>query len=289
MATAVWKGSIGFGLVNIPVVLYSAEGGDDLEFHMLDKRDQSRIQYRRVSAKSGKEVSWDDIVKGYEYEKGKYIVLTDEDFEQAQMEKSDAAEIVGFVERGAIGPHFFERPYYVAPMKNGVKGYALIREVLQRTDRVAIARIILRVREYIAALFATEEGLMLSTLRYAHEFRSADTLGMETKSLSALGIKPKEVALAEKLVEEMSDEWRPEDFQNAYHKTMRQVIDLKLKHRGKKTAPAPKVKKEPGKVLDLMSLLQKSVEGKSSSGSERALRKSAPRKKSTTTAKKRRA
>ena len=289
MATAVWKGSISFGLVNIPIVLYSAEGGDDLEFHMLDRRDQSRIQYRRISAKSGKEVAWDDIVKGYEYEKGKYIVLSDEDFAQARMEKSEAADIVAFVERGEIGPQFFEKPYYVAPLKNGTKGYALLREVLKRTDRVAVARVVLRVREYIAAIYATAEGLMMSTLRYEHEFRSADSLGMETKTTSALGIRPKEIDLAEKLVDEMTDEWRPEEFQNAYHKSMRQVIQLKLKNKGKKTAPAAKVKKEPGKVLDLMALLQKSVEDRGKPGAERPARKSASKKKGGSTAKRKHA
>jgi DNA end-binding protein Ku len=148
----IWTGTINFGLVNIPVALHSAEANNSIDFDLLDKRDFSRVRYRRVNEKTGREVPWDAIVKGYEYKKGEYVALTDDDFLKANAEATQSIDILDFVDAADISPVYFDKPYYLAPLKNGQRAYALLREVLRRTGKVGIARVVIRTREHLAAL-----------------------------------------------------------------------------------------------------------------------------------------
>src|ERR671918_944305 len=172
----IWKGSIDFGLVNIPVNLYSAQTSSRLDFDLLDKRDFSRVRYRRVNEKTGEEVPWDQIVKGYEYEKGEYVALGDKDFRDANVEATRSIEIMDFVHAAEISPLHYETPYYLEPQKNGRRAYTLLRDVMKRTGRVGIAKVVIRNRQRLAALIPQGSLLALNILRYAHELRDPSQL-----------------------------------------------------------------------------------------------------------------
>src|SRR5262249_16785352 len=178
----IWKGTINFGLVNIPVALHSAETDESIDFDLLDRRDFARIRYRRVNEKTGREVPWNEIFKGYEYKKGQYVALTDDDFVKANIEATQSIDILDFVEATGISPIYFDKPYYLAPLKNWQRPYALLREVMKRTGKVGIARVVIRTRQHLAALLVDESLLILNLLRFAHELRDPAALGVPTGS-----------------------------------------------------------------------------------------------------------
>src|SRR5919206_1031234 len=171
MPRALWKGAISFGLVHIPVSLYPASRSEGLSFDMIDKRDFAPVGYKRYNKRTGEEISRENIVKGYEYEKGEYVVVTDEDFKQANVEATQTVDIVAFVDAAAVAPYYFDAPYYLEPGKRGEKGYTLLREVLRETERIAVANVVIRSRQHLAALVPLERVLVLNTLRFAHEIR----------------------------------------------------------------------------------------------------------------------
>jgi DNA end-binding protein Ku len=171
-----WKGAISFGLVHVPVSLYPATRTDEVSFDMLDKRDFAPVGYRRYNKLTGEEVPWAEIVKGYEYEEGQYVVVTPEDFKQANVKATQTVEILSFAEAASIDPYYFETPYYLEPGKRGEKGYALLREVLRRTKQVGIAQVVIRARQHLAALIPVDRMLILNTLRYPNELRPASEL-----------------------------------------------------------------------------------------------------------------
>jgi DNA end-binding protein Ku len=207
MPRGLWKGAISFGLVNVPVELFSAEKrSSELDLTMLDKRDLAPVGYKRYNKASGEDVPWGEIVKGYEYEDGKYVVLSEEDFRRANVEASRTVEIVAFVERDAVPPKFFQTPYYLAPGKRGEKAYALLRETLQKADKIGIATVVIRTRQYLAAVYPENEMLMMDTLRYADELRDVEELGIPAASLKGPKVTAKEIDLALRLVEDMADE-----------------------------------------------------------------------------------
>jgi DNA end-binding protein Ku len=265
MPRSLWKGSISFGLVNIPVVLYSAENRNSFDLSLLDRRDMKPVGFKRYNKGTGKEVSWDQIVKGYEYEKNRYVVLTDEDFRRANVEATQTIDILSFVKAEEIAPTFFETPYYLAPDKRGEKGYALLRETLKKTGQVAIATVVIRTRQYIAAVIPWDDMMVLNTLRYANELRPIKDLDIPEKSLKATGVTSREMEMAAKLVEEMSDQWKPARYTDTYHDDLLRMIQKRIKA-GKTeviTAPGKEDKEEkPGraKVVDLMALLKRSVQ-----------------------------
>lgn len=265
MPRSLWKGSISFGLVNIPVVLYSAENRNSFDLTLLDRRDMNPVGFKRYNKETGKEVTWDQIVKGYEYEKSRYVVLTDEDFRRANVEATQTIDIVSFVRAEDIAPTSFETPYYLAPDKRGEKGYALLRETLKKTSKAAIATVVIRTRQYIAALIPLSDMIVLNTLRYANELRPSKDLEILAKSLKAAGVTPRELDMATKLVEEMSDAWKPAQYKDTYHEDLMRLIHKRIKA-GKTeiiTAPSKDEEKEkPGsaKVIDLMALLKRSVQ-----------------------------
>ncbi|HEX3062312.1 MAG TPA: Ku protein, partial [Usitatibacter sp.] len=169
MPRELWKGAIQFGLVNIPVSLFPAEDRQELSFTMLDRRDMQPVGYKRYNKSTGDEVAFEDIVKGYELDDGRYVTLDKEDFKRANVEATQTVEITGFVDAGAIPPYYLESPYYLAPGKHGAKGYALLREVLERTGKVAVANVVIRTRQHIATVYPHDKVLVLNTLRYRNE------------------------------------------------------------------------------------------------------------------------
>jgi DNA end-binding protein Ku len=259
----IWQGSINFGLVNIPVALYSAETNNSIDFDLLDKRDFSRVRYQRVNEKTGKEVPWDEIVKGYEYKKGEYVALTDDDFLKANVEATQSIDIVDFVDGTDISPIYFDKPYYLAPLKNGQRAYALLREVMKRTGKVGIARVVIRTRQHLAALLVEGPWLILNLLRFSHELRDPATLAVP-EAKAAAGSN-QELKMAEQLVESMGGKWNPKNYRDEYHQDLLKMIDKKIKSgRTQSTEagePAPRVKPQ-GKVVDIMHLLRRSMEQK---------------------------
>ena len=169
MARAIWKGSISFGLVNIPIALYPATRREELKFRLLRKSDLSPVNYKRVAEKDGKEVSWDQIVKGYEYEKGKYVVLKDEDFERVDLEATQTVDIQDFVDQEEIDPMFFYKPYYLEPQKGGDKAYALLRDALKDSGKVGIAKVVIKTRQYLAGVKPEDGALVLELMHFADE------------------------------------------------------------------------------------------------------------------------
>ena len=216
MPRPLWKGSISFGLVNIPVTLHGAVTPETLRFRQIDRRSKAPVKEKRVSERTGQEVPWDDVVKGYEYEDGRYVLLEDDELRQANVKATQTIDIVQFARREEIDPLYFETPYYVAPTKGGAKGYALLREALRSSDRVGIAKVVVRFRQHMAALMPEGRLLVLELLRYGHEIRDAADLEVPGDDLTEIGVGPREVAMAELLVQSMEEPWRPQEFHDEY-------------------------------------------------------------------------
>jgi DNA end-binding protein Ku len=263
MARGIWKGAICFGLVNVPVELYSAQKrSSELDMTMLDKRDLSPVGYKRVNKATGKEVPWDEIVKGYEYEDDKSVVLSEEDFRRANPEAAKTVDIVAFVDLNAIAPQFFETPYYLVPGKRGEKAYALLRETLKKAGKAGIATVVIRTKQYLAALYPQDEILVLNALRYADELRELSEFKDRLKDGK---VTARELDMAMRLVEDMSDEWQPEKYKDTYREDLMKRIEEKVKKGQTEEITEPEKERRPEKgaeVIDLMQLLKKSVEKK---------------------------
>jgi DNA end-binding protein Ku len=261
MARGLWKGAISFGLVSVPVELHSAKKrAAELDMTMLDKRDLAPVGYKRVNKSTGKEVAWGDVVKGYEYKDDKYVVLSDEDFRRANPEASKTVEILAFVDLHDIAPQHFDTPYYLKPEKRGAKAYALLRETLQKADKAGIASVVIRTKQYLAALVAQDDLLVLNTLRYADELKDPAELDIPGAKVTA-----KELDMALRLVEDLADEWHPQKYKDSYKDDLLKRIKAKVK--AGETEEITEAEKEPrapksAEVIDLMSLLKKSVEHK---------------------------
>jgi DNA end-binding protein Ku len=266
MQRALWKGAISFGLINIPVELYAAEKRDELDFTMLDKRDLSPVGYKRYNKKNGKEVVWDNIIKGYEYEDGQYVLLSDEDLRRANVEATQSIDIQSFVDANQVPITYYEQPYYLAPLKAGNKAYALLRETLRKSGKMAIAKIVIRTRQHIAAVMPFDNILNLITLRYPSELKKPDDLQVPGGAKQA-GITAKEVEMAQSLVDSMSSEWSPDDFHDTYRDDVLALVQKKIKSKQTHAvAEADKSGADTGRssaqVIDLMALLKKSIAGK---------------------------
>jgi DNA end-binding protein Ku len=273
----IWKGTISFGLVSIPVALYPAEERRQLSFRMLDRHDFSPIRYERVNAATGKPVGWDDIVKGYEYEKDEFVVLTDEDLRRANPEATQSIDLIHFVDAKEINPIYFDKPYYIVPLKNGEKGYALLREVMLRTGKIGVAKLVLRSHEYLAAILVNGPVLVLNLLRYAHDLRPAEKLHVPEQNLKHLKITDKEIDMANQLIESMRDRWNPEDYREEYRDDVLKMIEQKIKSGKTKTIeePARQLRStQKARVVDITELLKRSVE-KARSKDEQATRRKA--------------
>ena len=259
MARALWKGAISFGLVNVPVELHSAQKrSSELDLTMLDKRDLAPVGYKRVNKESGKEVPWKEVVKGYEYKDGEYVVLSAEDFRRANPEATRTVDIHAFVELADIAPQYFDTPYYLLPEKRGEKAYALLRETLQKAEKAGIATVVIRTKQYLAALVAQDELLVLNTLRYADELKEPAELKVPKAKVTA-----KELDMALRLVKDMEDDWHPEKFHDTYREDLLKRVKEKVKAGETEEITAPEKEKQKGaEVIDLMAALKKSISEK---------------------------
>lgn len=263
-ARVIWKGSISFGLVHIPVGLYSAEQSKELSFSLLDKRDMAPVGYRRINKTSGKEVSWDDIVKGYEYEKDQYVILGPEDFKQANVQATQTVDIVDFVDASEIHPMYFEKPYVLEPVKKGEKSYALLRETLTRTGKIGVANVVIHTRQHLAAVLPRDNVLVLNLLRFENELRDISQFSAPPADLDKLGVTKKELDMAAQLVEGMTEKWQPEKYHDTYRDDLMALIDEKVKSGHLEAITEAVADDQPRKaeVIDLMALLKRSVEEK---------------------------
>ncbi len=261
MARGLWKGAISFGLVNVPVELHSAKKrAAELDMTMLDKRDLAPVGYKRVNKATGKEVPWDEVVKGYEYQDDRYVVLSDEDFRRANPEAAKTVDIQAFVELADIAPQYFETPYYLIPGKRGEKAYALLRETLKKAGKAGIATVMIRTKQHLAALIAQDELLVLNTLRYQDELKKPSEFEIADAKVTA-----KEMDMAMRLVEDMADKWQPAKYKDTFKGDLLKRIEEKVEAGETEEITAPeKGAREPkgGEVIDLMSLLKKSIERK---------------------------
>jgi DNA end-binding protein Ku len=276
VARAVWKGAISFGLVHIPVSLYPGSTSSTLDFDLLDKRDFAPVGYQRVNKRTGKEVASDQLVKGYEYAKGEYVVVSDADFRQANVKATQTVEIQAFVEAAEIAPCYFDTPYYLEPGKRAGKGYALLRETLRRTGRVGVATVVLRARQHLALVMPVGRLLVLNTLRFADEIRPAAGLDLPAANLKTVGVSPKELQMAERLVEDMTEAWRPAAYRDTYRADLIARIERKVK-RGETHDVGGDGEREAtprrgAQVIDLMAALKKSLEKKGEGGRTRTTR-----------------
>lgn len=264
MPRGLWKGAISFGLVNVPVELFSSQKrSSELGLTMLDKRDLAPVGYQRVNKASGKEVPWDDVVKGYEYKEDKYVVLSEEDFRRANPEATKTVDILAFVDLKDIAPQYFDTPYYLAPGKRGEKAYALLRDALAKAGKAGVASVVIRTKQYLAALVPQDDALLLNTLRYEKELKTPKDLDIPGK-LKGARVTAKELDMALRLVDDMADKWHPAKYHDTYHEDLLERIEQKVKAGETEAITEPEKGEKPAKaqVVDLMALLKKSVSHK---------------------------
>ncbi|MFW6126918.1 MAG: Ku protein [Thermodesulfobacteriota bacterium] len=263
MPHAIWKGQISFGLVNVPVNLYSAESrAAEINFNLLDSQNLARVRYKRVNEVTGDEVPMDRIVKGYELDNGEHVVLTREELENFDVEATQTIEIQDFVDVSSIHYTYFDKPYYLVPGKKAEKGYVLLRETLHRTGKVGISKVVIRSREYLAALMPQDNGLILNLLRYAHELRDFQEYGLPGRDLAEYKVTDRELDMAINLVNTMTAKWEPEKYHDEYQERLLAYIKRKAEEGEQVQPPEGKVERPRGEVVDFMQLLKKSVEEK---------------------------
>jgi DNA end-binding protein Ku len=266
---AIWKGSLTFGLVNIPVELKTAVRADHISFRLLHKDDLSPVKYERVCQAEGEPVPWNEIVKGYEYEKGKFVVLTDEDFKTAALEQSKTIDILDFVKEDEIDPRYFETPYYLVPSKGGEKPYALLREAIRQTGSVGIGKIIMRQTQHLVGVKVVGDALVLEIMRFANELVDAKEFSFPSRE----AIRPQELQMAEQLVANLAEQFDPNRYTDEYRANLMKIIKAKMK--GKKVKlEEPEGEAPDSDVLDLMSRLRASLEeGSGKKGAVRSKQK----------------
>ncbi len=270
---AIWKGSISFGLVNIPIALYPATRREELKFRLLRATDHSPVNYKRVAQKDGKEVPWDQIVKGYEYEKGKFVVLNEKDFQRVDLEATQTVDIQDFVDIEDIDPMFFYKPYYLEPQKGGDKAYVLLREALADGKKVGIAKVVIKTRQYLAGVKALKKALVLELMHFAEELADVEKLNVPKQAEPG----KKEMDMARALVNSMTSKWDPQKYHDDYRDALMEVIEEKVEAGGKEIEEKPKKAPAPTKVIDLVAVLQESL-NKAHGGRKRTSAKSAAKK-----------
>ena len=288
MARPIWSGTLSFGLLNVPVSLMPGERKTDLSFRLLDARDNSPIRYEKVNADTGEEVPWKDIVKAYEYDKGSYVVLEPEDIKSAASDSRETVEVEAFVDANSIGPAFYEKPYVLVPGKKAEKGYVLLRETLKTTGKIGIARVVIRTREYLSAVMPHGDALLLILLRYPQEIVDSAEYKVPDREPSEYRIAPKELEMAQQLIESMSGEWTPGDYRDEFRERLTTVIQNKMKSKGLTPVvedDGPAVAEDlTTNVVDFMALLQQSLAknartpAKGTATIEKAVEKPEPKK-----------
>ena len=250
---AIWKGNISFALVSIPISLFSATRRNELSFHYLHKKDMSPVSYKRFCDTENSEVPWEEITRGYEYEKDQYVEITDEDLDHADIELTKTIQIQEFVHEAEIDPLYFDKPYYLEPQKGGERAYALMRDALAESKKVGIAKVVLKSREHLAAVKTVGDMMTLQTMRFAHEIVDAGSLNLP----KAAEISKKEMDLANMLINSMSDKFDPAKYKDDYYDKVLEIIQMKVKGVAPET-PAAKGP-APAKVVDLMEILKQSL------------------------------
>ena len=288
MARPVWNGVISFGLLNVPVQLYTAARSVDMHFRMLDARNKKPIRYERVNAETGEEVPWKEIVKAYEYSKGNYVVVDEKELRKIAPEATESVDIETFVDQSLIDPMYFEKPYYLVPVKKAEKGYVLLREALKKTGKVAIGRVVIRTRQYLAMMFPHDDALVLNLLRFPQEIVPADDFAFPTGALTKFRITAAEMKMAEDLLKSMSGKWEPTSYKDEFRDKLRKMLQTRVdKEQG--TLKITNDAEEPAEhaatnVVDFVSLLKKSLSSKSGT---KSAKKAAPAKRAAHTRRKR--
>lgn len=252
---AIWRGSISFGLVSIPIALQTAVRTEELKFRLLRRTDLSPVNYRRVAAVDGREVPWEEIVKGYEYEKDRFVVLKDEDFKRVDLEATDTIDIVDFVDLGEVNPIYFHRPYYIEPQKGGAPAYHLLRRVLADTNKAGIAKVIIRTRQHLAAVKANGELLVLELMRFANEIVESSAVRVPAQK----GAGKRELTIAHTLVEQLTVPWDPARYTDEYRSALLKLIEQKVKTGGRQLPTEGKESRRVTNVIDLAAVLKQSL------------------------------
>lgn len=254
----IWKGYITFGLVNIPVILYSAEKKSDIQFKLVDSRDKAQIHYLRVNEQTGEEVPWSDVAKGYEFDDHDFILVRDEDMKEIAGEHTKSVDIQAFVNQNELDYLDFEKPYYIIPDKKGEKGYVMLREILKTTKKVGIAKVVIHTKEYLTTLMPYGNALILNLLRYHQEIRQPSEFDLPTSNLKHYKISSKEMDIAKQLVASMTTKWNPKNFQDDFKIALEKWINNKIHH----VKPSKKHKESRTKktnVINFVDLLKKSL------------------------------
>lgn len=285
MARSIWNGSISFGLINIPVSLFSAEQRTDIQFRMIDSRNNSRVRYERVNEATGEEVPWDAIVKGYEYSDDQYVLVSEEEMEKATPEATKTIDIEDFIDLEEIDYLYFDKPYYLEPGKLGEKSYALLAQALESSEKAGIARVVIRTRQHLCAILARQGHLIINLLRFPQEIR--DIADFKAPDMSAKRNQPtdREIDMAVKLIDSMTVEWDPERYLDDYRDQLLEWLNEKIEQGQTEASPDSgdddEDTDEPTKVVDLMDYLKRSVEsrGKADASKKKPAAKKAATKK----------
>lgn len=262
MIRALWKGDISFGMVSIPIAVIPATENTDLHFHLLDSKDNSRVRYQRINENTGKEVPWSEIVKGYEVDKDQYIIMEEKELEKASPDLFKSIDIEEFVDLNEVDALYFDKPYYIIPASKNKKAYVLLREALKKTNKVGIAKVIIRTKEYLSLILPHEHSLILNLIHFKDEIRKEDELDLPDEQLKNYKITDRELKMAVSLIKDMTVKWKPDKYHNTYRETLIKWIDKKTKDQtkagAKKSIRAPK----HDDVIDFITLLKKSMKKK---------------------------
>ena len=273
MARSMWKGSIAFGLVNIPVELYSATRDHRPKFRLLHAKDEEPVRYERVCQKEGKPVAWEDLVKGYEYSKGQFVVITKDDFKTAALEKTKTIDILDFVDPAEVDERYFETPYYLQPGKGAERAYVLLREAIRASGKIGISKMILRDAQHLAAVEAIGDALVLTMMRFSDELADLKEFNFPKQA----DVRPAELKMAQQLIDNLVSEWKPDKYNDEYKDNLLRVINAKVKGRKPKLIDEDRTPKQ-AEVVDLMARLRASLEGGKAAGSAKKAAASKPRK-----------
>lgn len=271
MARALWKGAISFGLVTIPVSLYPAKTAEsDVKFNLLDRRDMRPVHNKRQDD-AGHEVPWEEVVKGYEYAPDQYVIVSEEELKAAMPESTQSIDIIHFIDGAEIDSTYYDTPYYTEPSKAGRKAYGLLRETLRQTGRVGVAKIVVRTRQHLCTLRVDGQMLLVQILRWPYQLRSAAEFNLPDEDMKTLGVSDAEIKMAKQLVESMTAKWEPEQYKDTYREEVLKIIEEKVET-GKVETISETAEEAPteGKVVDIMSLLKRSVEKQKGAGSDEA-------------------
>lgn len=258
MARPIWQGQIAFGLVNVPVGLYSVENRSDISFHLVDSRNSARVRYERVNEETGEEVPWDKVAKAYEYEKGRHVIFAEDELDKVSAEMNRTIEIERFVPLQDIDPLYFSKPYYLVPGKGGEKGYVLLREAMAGSDMAGIAKVVIRTRQYLSAVVPRGEALVLDLLRFDQELRKASEFDLPGKSAEAYKVSQKEIALAGQLIKGMAGPWKPSEYHDEYRDVLMKIIERKIQT-GETQAAAADEPREDRATVNFMDALKRSL------------------------------